>query len=220
MAPVMSCRKVLIVMAVMAALAGALPAGAGASGASDALFPAIDKVVRILDDPLLKGEARTIERRAALDRVMETAVDFPEAARRALAANWRARTDAEREEFTALFKGLVTSSYIRVMESYGGETVQIVGESQTDGVTTVLTRIQRRQGEPVPVDYRVHLLGNRWLIYDVLVDGVSLVGNYRAQFHTIIHTASYAELVRRMRARLAEVRQAPAASIRAMPPRG
>lgn len=220
MIPEKSCRKALIVTVAVVALTGAPPAGAGAGGATDELRPAIDKVVRILDDPALRGEARTSERRAALGSVLASAIDFPEAARRALATHWRQRTDAEREEFTGLFKDLVTYSYIRLMEPYAGETVQIVGESQTDSMTTVLTRIQRRHGDPVPVDYRMHLRGTRWLIYDVVVEGVSLVGNYRVQFNTIIQTGSYGELVHRMRARLAELRQAPAASIRTLPPRG
>lgn len=220
MAPAMSCRKTLITAVAVLGLTGALPASAGAGGATDELRPAIDKVVRILDDPALKGEAKTSERRAALGSVMASAIDFPEAARRALSTHWRTRTDAERGEFTGLFKDLVTYSYIRAMEPYAGETVQIVGESQTEGLTMVLTRIQRRHGEPVPVDYRMHLRGTRWLIYDVVVEGVSLVGNYRVQFNTIIQTGSYRELVHRMRARLAELRQTPAASIRTLPPRG
>jgi phospholipid transport system substrate-binding protein len=176
--------------------------------------------LRILDDPALKGEARTGERRAALRGVMESVIDFPEAARRALAVHWRARTEPEREEFVGLFKDLVTYSYIRLMEPYAGETVQIVGESQTNGTTTVLTRIHRRQGEPIPVDYRMHLVGTRWLIYDVTVEGVSLVANYRVQFNTIIQTSSYGELVRRMRARVAALSQGTAAGIRTGPRRG
>lgn len=213
--------KTLIAASLVLAFVSALPAGAGAgAGATDELRPAIDKVLRILDDPALKGEARTSERRAALRSVMETAIDFPEAARRALAAHWRTRTEAEREEFTRLFKDLVTYSYIRLMEPYAGETVQFVGESPIDGTATVLTRIQRRHGEPVPIDYRMHVRGTRWLIYDVLVEGVSLVGNYRVQFTTIIQTSSYDELVRRMRARVAELRPTPAAGLRTLPPRG
>jgi phospholipid transport system substrate-binding protein len=207
-----------VVVAVLAlALVGVLPGGAGAGSATDELRPAIDKVLRILDDPALKGEARTRERRAALRGVMESAIDFPEAARRALAVHWRARTEAEREEFVGLFKDLVTFSYIRLMEPYAGETVQIVGESATNGTTTVLTRIHRRQGEPIPVDYRMHVQATRWLIYDVVVEGVSLVANYRVQFNSIIHTSSYEELVRRIRARVAEQGQTPSAAIRIVP---
>ena len=191
-----------------------------AAGAVDELRPAIDKVLRILADPELKGEERTRERRAALRAAMEKAIDFPEAARRALALHWRTRTDGERDEFVTLFKNLVVHSYIRLMEPYAGESVQIVGETPSEGTTTVLTRVHRRQGEPVPVDYRMHPRGNRWLIYDVIVEGVSLVGNYRGQFNTIIQTSSYEELVRRIRARVAELDHTPAAAIRTLPPRG
>jgi phospholipid transport system substrate-binding protein len=220
MAPTTARRAAAVAVSLVLVLVGALPGPAGAGDAADQLRPTIDKVLRILDDPALKGEAKTGERRAALRGVLESVIDFPEAARRALAVHWRARTDAEREEFIGLFRDLVTHSYIRLMEPYAGETVQIVGESPTDGATTVLTRIHRRQGEPIPVDYRMHLGGTRWLIYDVVVEGVSLVANYRVQFNTIIQTSSYVELVRRMRARVAEIGQAPAAGIRTGSRRG
>ena len=191
--------------AILACALAALPGAAGASAASDALRPAIEKVLRILDDPELKGETKMLERRAALRDVVEGVIDFPEAARRALAVHWRGRTDAEHDEFVVVFKDLATHSYIRLMEPYAGGSVQIAGESQADDTTTVFTRVHRRQGEPVSVDYRMHLRGTRWLIYDVLVEGVSLVGNYRVQFNTIIQTSSYPELLRRMRARVIDL---------------
>ena len=188
-----------------------------AASATDALRPAIDKVVHILEDPAMKGELRAQERYAALRSVMEGVIDFPEAARRSLAVHWRTRTDAERDEFIRLFKDLVTYSYIRTMETDAGETVRFVGEAESGGATTVLTRIERRQREPVRVDYRMHLAGGRWLVYDVSVEGVSFIANYRTQFNTIIQTSSYAELVRRVRARVAELSQAPAAATGAVP---
>jgi phospholipid transport system substrate-binding protein len=194
---------------------------ASASGAVDELRLATDKVLSILADADLKGEARAGARHAALRGVMENAIDFPKAARRALALHWRARTDAEREEFVALFKDLVTYSYIRLMETYTGVTVRIAGEPQAEGETiTIVTRIHHRRGDPVPVDYRMHLRGTRWLIDDVVVSGVSLVGNYRVQFNTIIQTTSFEELIRRMRARVMELNQPPAAAARVVAPRG
>jgi phospholipid transport system substrate-binding protein len=202
-------RPMIAVLALL--LIGAAPARAVAGGATDALRPAIDHVRRILDDPALKGPARTPERRAALRGVLEGVIDFPEAARRALAMHWRDRTDAERVEFVALFKDLVTYSYIVKIEPYAGEPVAFTGESEHDGMTTVQTRIQTRQG-PLPVDYRMHVRDGRWLVYDVLVEGVSLVGNYRAQFNSIIQTSSFAELIRRMKVRLGELAAASAAS--------
>jgi phospholipid transport system substrate-binding protein len=212
--------KAFLAAALVASLVGSWPNAGHAAGAADELRPAIDRVLRILADPELKGDDKARERRAALGAVIESAIDFPEAARRALARHWRARTDAERDEFVALFKHLVVHSYIRMMEPYAGETVQVTGESQGDDVTTVLTRIYRRHGEPVPVDYRMHRKGKRWLVYDVLVERVSLVGNYRVQFDSIVQSASYDELVRRVRARVAELDHAPAAAVTTAPRRG
>ncbi len=203
-APARGARMSRAVAALALLLIGAAPGPAVAGGATDALRPAIDHVRRILDDPALKGPARTPERRAALRGVLEGVIDFPEASRRALAVHWRDRTDAERAEFVALFKDLVTYSYIVKIEPYAGEPVVFTGESEHDGMTTVLTRIQTRQGT-IPVDYRMHVRDGRWLVYDVLVEGVSLVGNYRAQFNSIIQTSSFAELVRRMKVRLTEL---------------
>jgi phospholipid transport system substrate-binding protein len=199
----------MVVALALLLLVGAAPGPVAAGPATDALRPAIDRVRRILDDPALKGPARTPERRAALRTSLDGVIDFPEASRRALAVHWRNRTETERAEFTGLFKELVTYSYILKVEPYAGETVVFIGESEQDGTTTVLTRVQTRQGA-VPVDYRMHLADGRWLVYDVLVEGVSLVGNYRAQFNTIIQTSSFAELIRRMKVRVNELSTAPA----------
>jgi phospholipid transport system substrate-binding protein len=185
------------------------PGPATAGRATDELRGSIDQVVRILDDPALKAPARTGERRAAISRVMHDAIDYPDAAMRALGLHWRDRTGAEREAFVALFGDLVTYSYIVRIEPYAGEKVVYVGESVEGGAATVRTRIETRQGRDIPVDYRMHQRGPRWLIYDVVVEGVSLIANYRAQFNTIIQTSSYAELVRRIQARLAELTAPP-----------
>jgi phospholipid transport system substrate-binding protein len=188
-----------------------VPATATGTTATDTLRPAIDEVVRILGDPALTGAAKTPARRAALRRVIEPVVDFPEAARRALALHWRGRTEAERVEFIALFKDLVTSSYILQLEPYAGERIVFIGEAEHDRSTTVFTKVLARRG-PVPIDYRMHQTPDGgWLVYDVLVEGVSLVGNYRAQFNTIVQTSSYAELVRRIKVRIAELTGASAA---------
>jgi phospholipid transport system substrate-binding protein len=174
-----------------------------AGPATDALGPAIDHVLRILNDEALKGPAHTQDRRQALRRVMEDVIDFPDAARRALALHWQGRTEAERAEFVALFQDLVIYSYIVTIESYGGQTVVYAGETVSDGGAAVFTKVQGRHGAPIPVEYRMHQRDGRWLIYDVVIEGVSLVANYRTQFHTVVRASSYAELVRRIRARVA-----------------
>ena len=186
-------------------VAATAPAPAIAGAPTEHLRPSIDQVLRILEDPALKGPAHTADRRTALRGVIENVIDFPDAARRALGPHWQGRTDAEREEFVRLFKDLVTYSYVIQLDAYAGEKIVFVGESEDEDVATVMTKVQSRQGSIVAVDYRMHQRGPRWLVYDVSVEGVSLVANYRAQFNTIVRTASYAELVRRVRVRVAEL---------------
>jgi phospholipid transport system substrate-binding protein len=202
-----ACRglTLLAALGVVALATSALPrsdARAAAVGsASDDLRPAVEQAVHVLTDPGLAGPERKARRQAALGKVMEGAIDFPEAARRALGVHWAARTPAERDEFVRLFKNLVIESYTVQLDGVGVERVVFLGESSDDGAVTVHTRADSRQQRPsVPIDYRMHRRDSQWLVYDVLVEGVSLVGNYRAQFNTVIRTKSYAELLRRMRA--------------------
>lgn len=194
------------ILAVMVAL------WVGASGARDAVAGApteqlrasIERVVKILEDPELRKESRQAERRRAVRRVAEEIFDFAETAKRSLGRHWLARSPAEREEFVRLFADLLERAYISKIEVYNGERISYVGESVEGDLATVRTRIATRQGAEVPVDYRMLLRGDRWLVYDVIIEGVSLVANYRTQFNKIITTSSYQELVRRMRSKQEE----------------
>ena len=176
---------------------------------TDQLRRSIDRVTAILADPALEGPAMTTPRRAALRRVMDEVIDFPEAAKRALGAHWRARTEAERAEFVGLFQELVEYSYIVRIEPYAGEKVLYVGESVEGERATVRTRLETKQHQEIAIDYHLHRQENRWLVYDVSISGVGLVGNYRTQFNTIIQTSSYAALITRIKARLTELRASP-----------
>jgi len=186
---------------------------------TDQIRSSIDRVMSILGDPALRGAAVAEARRAALRRVLDEAIDFPEASQRALGIHWRARTEAERAEFVLLFKELVETAHIQRMESYAGETVRYVGESVEENLATVRTRVQPKQGDEESVDFRLHRKDGRWLVYDVSIAGVSLVANYRSQFNTIIQTSSYAELLVRIRTKLREL-ATPRAAARAEPGSG
>ena len=87
-----------------------------------------------------------------------------------------------------------------------GEPIRYTGSHVSGDLATVSTKIITNKGVEVPLEYRMHQRADRWLVYDVIVEGVSLVSNYRTQFNTIIQTASYAELVSRLRARVEELR--------------
>ncbi len=154
-------------------------------------------MVRILENPALDQAQRRAEIRAvALD-----AFDIVEAARRALGPHWPKRSAVERDEFTGLFQGLLERGYLSRIGEYGGERVQYVGERVDGDYATVRAQIVTSKGTQVPVEARVLRKGDRWLMYDVLIENVSLVASYRSQFDRVIRTSSYEELVRRLKDR-------------------
>src|SRR5262249_17442019 len=166
---------------------------------------AIDMVVKILDDPALKGEGKGLDRRRAVRKVANDIFDFGEIARRALARHWQPLTDKQRTEFVALFADLLERSSISKIELYGGEQIND-GAERVDGDTAaVATRISTKSGTEVPIDYRMLKRGDRWLVYDVNIEGVSLVANYRTQFNKIIQTSSYNDLVQKMKTKQDEL---------------
>jgi phospholipid transport system substrate-binding protein len=173
------------------------PARAGAP--LDQLRGQIDRVLKALDDPELKKEARGTARRAAVRRIADDIFDFQETAKRSLARHWQPRTPAEREEFVKLFSDLLERSYISKIELYGGEKIVYINDVTEGDQALVRTRIITKGGAEVPVEYRMLKRGERWLVYDVVIEGVSLVANYRTQFNKIIQTSSYAELVKKMK---------------------
>jgi phospholipid transport system substrate-binding protein len=131
--------------------------------------------------------------------VADDIFDFQETAKRSLARHWQPRTPAEQAEFVRLFADLLERSYISKIELYGGEKIAYLGDTIDGDQAIVRTRIVTKSGTEVPVDYRMLKRGDRWLVYDVIIEGVSLVANYRTQFNKIIQTSSYAELVKKMK---------------------
>ncbi len=179
------------------------PAWAGAP--TDQLRGRVDRVLRVLEDPTLKQDARVVERRAAIREMAHEIFDFRELSQRALARHWPARTTAERDEFVQLFADLLERSYIGRIETYsGGDRIQYTSEMAEGDQATVRTRIVTKAGTEIPVDYRMHRVGDRWLVYDVAIEGVSLVANYRAQFNKIIQTSSFKGLVDKLSAKKEE----------------
>ncbi len=183
----------------------ALVQGAQAGEATDQLRTAIDQALKILEDPGLKKPENAKERRAQLRKTAETIFDYKETAKRALARHWAERNPQEREEFVALFADLLERSYMGKIEQYGGEKISYPSEVVDGDLAAVKTRIFTKSKQEVPVDYRMLKSDGRWLIYDVIIEGVSLVGNYRNQFNRIIQTSSYGELIKRMKTRQEEL---------------
>lgn len=173
--------------------------GALAGPPSDQLKTGIEKVVHVLADPSLKGTAKARERRDTLREITGPLFDWSEMASRALGRHWQPRTEAERQEFVRLFHDLLERSYLSTLERYNGERVTYGAESVEGDQATIRTQVLNKEGQQLPVDYRMVRRGDRWLVFDVLIEGVSLVANYRAQFDQIIRTGSYEKLVEKLK---------------------
>ena len=204
----MSVRATALVIAVMLAVAVAAGREAWAGAPTEQLRPQIERGIKVLEDPELAKESRMPERRVAIRRIANEIFDFTETTRRSLGPHWPPRTPQEREEITRLFADLLERSYIGKIEMYSGEKIQYAGDTIEGEQATVRTRLVTKQAVEIPVDYRMHRVGDRWLSYDVVIEGVSLVANYRAQFNKIIQTSGYASLVKKLVAKEQEGMQA------------
>jgi phospholipid transport system substrate-binding protein len=185
-------------------LSGALAVGVNSAPAAagvptDQLKGAVERVLKTLDDPALKGQTRLGERRVAVRKIANEIFDFSEIAKRSMARHWQPLSEAQKNEFVGLFADLLERSYISKIETYGGEKIQYTAERADGEFATVSTRIITKNGTEVPVDYRMIKRADRWLVYDVSIEGVSLVSNYRTQFNKIIQTTSYNELISKLR---------------------
>jgi phospholipid transport system substrate-binding protein len=185
--------KALSFLTAAALLLSAAPGWAGAP--TDTVREYTDAVVKVLEDQSLKAT----DRRAAVRKLATEAFDVQETARRALGPHWQQRSPAEREEFVGLFADLLERTYIAKIDMYGGERLKFTDEKIDGDIATVRGKVSTKQGQDIPVDARMHKKGDRWLIYDVTIEGISLVSNYRAQFDRIIRTSSYGDLVKRLR---------------------
>src|SRR5262249_8617257 len=165
---------------------------------------AIQRVLRILDDPELRAEGRQGDRRAAIRKVAHELFDFAEITKRSIGHHWQQRTTAEREELVSLFGDLLERTYVSRIELYSGEKIVYVAESVDMEQAVARTRIVTKQGAEIPVDYRLIARGTRGQAYDVAIEGVSLVANYRSQFNKMLQTGSYPDLIKRLRAKLEE----------------
>ena len=191
--------RALIALAAVLALLVARDAVAGVP--TDQLRGSIDLVLKIVTDPELKKEARTAERRRRIRAVVNQIFDFTEISQRSLGRHWQARTPAEREQFVALFGDLLENAYITKIESYSGETLQYPGDVIEGDLAVVKTRIVTKQETEIPIDYRMFLNGGRWAVYDVSIEGISLIGNYRTQFNAVIQRSGYPDLVAKLKAK-------------------
>ena len=172
---------------------------ARAGGPTDELRAAIEKVQMTLNDPQLKAAGKKGERLDKLRQVIQPKFDFTEMAKRSLGANWQRRNTEEQREFVKVFTDLLENAYVDSIDSYDGEKVVFTNEKQDKEYGEVNTKIVTKKGEEFSVNYKLHQASGNWKGYDVVIENISIVNNYRAQFNRVIVKSSYEELVRTMK---------------------
>ncbi len=172
------------------------PGWAGAP--TDQLKITIDKVIAILSDPNLKAPDKSYEKKQLVRRTVDEIFDWEAFSQRAMAKYWKKRTPEEKQEFIALFGKLLERTYLDKVENYSGESVRYIGEKIDGMYAMVNTIVLSKSDSEIDVNYRLRNKNGKWFVYDIYIEGVSLVNNYRIQFNDILMKSSYQELVKRL----------------------
>lgn len=181
----------------------ALPAGAGAP--TEQIRATADKVLSILNNPELRSAARKNERREQLRAVIYPRFDFAEMAKRSLGPQWSRRSPQEQREFVRLFTEVLENSYVGNIESYNGEKMTYTRENLDKDHAEVFTKVVTKKGEDFSVNYILRPVDGEWKVYDVVIENISLVNNYRSQFNRILAKASFDELLRKLQAKAPDI---------------
>ena len=195
-------KRTLVVSAVIFLLFSGLPAGAETS-ATDQLKASVDQILDVLRDSGLKADAQKEVRRKKLRAIAGQRFDYNRMAQLSLARHWRGRSDGEKEEFTRLFSSLLEDAYMSKIESYTDEKVVYLNErikkKKKKEYAKISTKIITQTTE-IPINYMMYRTGqDPWLVYDMVIEGVSMVKNYRTQFRQILSKDSPEKLLEILR---------------------
>lgn len=169
-----------------------------ASSPTEAVRETLQQVIVILEDEHLRKAERVDERRERLEHIIAGRFSYEEMAKRTLSQQWNKLNEEQRREFVRLLRRLLINTYAARIETYKGEPIQYLNERLQDGYAEVRTKLVMAKGE-ILLDYRLTNVAGRWWVYDIVIDGISLIHNYRSQFNRIIRASSYQALVEALR---------------------
>lgn len=198
--------KTACITIAMTILTVAFSAGAASATVTDSVKKTVDEVISIVQDKEMKKPQNEQKRRKALKRAISEIFDYSEMTKRSMGSHWRGRSDTEKKEFSGLFETLLESSYAGKIESYNNEKVVYLGEKIDGEFAEVRSKIVTAKRDEFAIDYRLMNKSGRWMVYDVVIEGVSLVSNYRTQFNKIINSQGYPELVKKMKTKSDELK--------------
>jgi len=184
----------------MLLLATSAPGAASTEGPVQELRNRVDRAVQVLSDPAMKGPSKVAERRPRVRKIADEIFDYNEMSKRSLGVHWQQMAQGDRERFMRSFSDLLDRAYFEKIDSYNGEKVRYLDPKMDGAQATVPTRVTTDKGSEIPVEYRMQRDNGRWVVYDVVIEGVSLVSNYRAQFDRIVRTGGVEELLKRLEA--------------------
>ncbi len=186
------------VLTIASLIIGLFFSDAWAGQPTDAVRKSVDEVISILDDPAWKTPAKKEERQKLLEQTIAQRFNFTEMAKRSLATEWAKRTPDEQKEFAANFQTLLAKTYVGRIDAYSGGKVQYLKELNDGEYAEVYTNTDTGKSA-IDINYRMNKISDDWRVYDVVVEGTSLVQNYREQFKRILRKNSFAELSRQLR---------------------
>jgi phospholipid transport system substrate-binding protein len=171
---------------------------------TDRIKVASDKLIAIVFDNSLKTPEMKDKRDQMVTEIVDGLFNWEEFSRRALARNWNKQTDSEKKYFIFLFKQLIQRTYMAKAGQYSGGKVVFLDEKIEGDYGNVSTQILTSAGTQIPVEYRVMKKDGVWWVYDVNIEGVSLVNNYRSQFNNILIKSSFEDLLNRLKENIEE----------------
>jgi phospholipid transport system substrate-binding protein len=171
---------------------------------TDEIRASVDAIIAILKNEQLDQAGK----RAEIKAVVNKRFDFRAMSQRTLATNWKKTTDEEKNRFVDLFSQLIENSYVGKLDSYTNEKVNYTGE-KVDGRKAVVETVIITTTADVPVDYRVYQKDDQWLVYDVTIEGVSLISNYRSSYQTIMKSEGFEGLLAKMQEKIDELASTP-----------
>jgi phospholipid transport system substrate-binding protein len=181
-------------------ITGIFLATSAAAGVTDEVKKTVDEVIRIVSDKNLKKDDE--QRRQALKKTVSDIFDYSEMAKLTLGKHWNQRTQAERIQFIDLFATLLDDSYLSKIESYNNEKIFYVKEMHDGNHAEVKSKVITENRDEYSLDYRLLNENGKWMVYDVVIEGVSMVSNYRTQFNRIINTNGYNELIKKLQTKI------------------
>lgn len=171
---------------------------------TDDVRTSVEAIMKILKNEQLDKEAK----RTQMSTVINKRFDFRAMSQRTLATNWKKTTDDEKQQFVGLFSQLIENSYVGKIESYTNEKVDYPGE-KVKGRKAVVETLIITSSADIPVNYKVYQKGDQWLVYDVIIEGVSLISNYRSSYQEIVKKEGFDGLLTKMQEKIDELASTP-----------